>query len=106
MPKFLFAASYTAEGARGLMKDGGTGRRDQIAKMAQAAGGKLDACYFAFGAADLFGILDLPDTTSALASSLVVNASGAAHLTITPLMTPEEMDAACKTPVVYRAPGA
>jgi uncharacterized protein with GYD domain len=106
MPKYLFSASYTAEGARGLKKDGGTARRDFVAKMAQEGGGKLDAFYFAFGKADVHGILDLPDTTTALATSMAINGSGVVRLSITPLITPEEMDQACKKPIGYRAPGS
>ena len=32
MPKYMTVASYTAEGARGVMKDGGTGRRAAVEK--------------------------------------------------------------------------
>jgi hypothetical protein len=35
-----------------------------------------------------------------------VDASGAVHLTTTPLITPEDMDAVAKRTVTYRAPGA
>lgn len=71
MPKFLIKASYTAEGARGIAKEGGTGRR----------------------------------ATSALAGSLATNSSGSVRVSTIPLITPEEMDAAAKKSVVYRAPG-
>jgi len=37
--------------------------------------------------------------------SLAVNASGAVNLKTTVLITPEEMDAATKKAVNYRAPG-
>ena len=30
MPKYLIEASYTAEGAKGLMKGGGTAQRPQL----------------------------------------------------------------------------
>ncbi len=32
MPKYLFEARYTSEGAIGLAKEGGTGRRDAVKK--------------------------------------------------------------------------
>ena len=48
----------------------------------------------------------MPDTSSALALSLVVNASGAVHVNTIPLITVEEVDAACKKSVDYRAAGA
>jgi len=47
MPTFLWRASYTAEGAKGLVKDGGSKRRDVVQQMVTKAGGKLHAFYFA-----------------------------------------------------------
>jgi hypothetical protein len=38
--------------------------------------------------------------------SLAVNAAGAVRLSTIPLITAEEIDAACKKSPVYRAPGA
>ena len=106
MPKFLIKASYTDEGARGLMKDGGTKRRAVVEQLAQAAGGRVDAFYFAYGDTDVYIITDLPDAAAGLAISLAVNASGAVRLSTVPLITPEEMDAVAKRSVSYRAPGA
>jgi hypothetical protein len=51
-------------------------------------------------------IVDLPDSASATAASLMVGASGAAHAKTTVLITPEEVDPAGKTTVRYRARGA
>jgi uncharacterized protein with GYD domain len=106
MPKFMIKASYTAEGARGLLKEGGTARRAAVQKIIEGIGGKVEAFYFAFGEDDAYVITDLPDTASGLAVSLAVNASGAVRLSTIPLITPEEIDAAAKKSVQYRAPGA
>ena len=106
MPKFLIKASYTAEGAKGLLKEGGTGRRAAVAKLVEGLGGKVEAFYYAYGDDDAYIISDLPDATSGLAVSLAVNASGAVRLSTIPLITPEEIDAATKKSVAYRAPGA
>ena len=106
MPKMLIKASYTAEGAKGLMKEGGSGRRAAVQKLVEGAGGKVEAFYFAYGEHDAFVIADVPDTASGVAMSLAANASGAVRLSTTPLITPEEMDAATKKSVAYRAPGA
>ena len=38
MAKFLFKASYTAEGVKGIQSAGGTSRRDAVAKMAEGLG--------------------------------------------------------------------
>ncbi len=106
MAKFMIKASYTAEGTRGLLKDGGTGRRAAVQKLIEGIGGKVETFYFAYGADDAYLIIDVPDTTSGLAVSLAVNASGGVRLSTIPLITPEEIDAACKKSAPYRAPGA
>ena len=54
MPKFLVKASYTAEGARGLLKEGGSARRATVQKAVEGLGGKLEAFYYAFGEADVY----------------------------------------------------
>jgi len=106
MPKFLIKASYNADGARGLMKEGGTARRAVVEKLVQGLGGKVEAFYFAYGDADAYVITDVPDAAAGIAISLAVNASGAVRLATIPLITPEEIDAASKKVVAYRAPGA
>lgn len=106
MPKYMIKVAYTADGTRGLMKEGGTARRAAVQKLVEGMGGKVDAFYYAYGDADAYVILDVPDTSSGLALSLAVNASGAVRLSTIPLFTPEEVDAASKKSVSYRAPGA
>src|SRR5437763_6435112 len=49
MPKYLFRASYTAEGARGLISEGGSSRVEVAARLAEGLGGRLESYYFAFG---------------------------------------------------------
>ena len=105
MAKYLFEASYTAEGAKGLAKEGGSSRRKKIEKMIKAMHGKLEAFYYAFGPTDVYLIVDLPDAVTAAALSVAVNQSGAVQLRTHVLMTPEEMDQATKKNVKYKAPG-
>jgi uncharacterized protein with GYD domain len=105
MGKYLVMASYTAEGAKGLLKDGGTKRRQAAEQVIKSAGGKLEAFYFAFGDADAYVILDAPDHASAAAASVAINASGAVTTKTIVLITPEEIDQAVKKSVTYRAPG-
>jgi uncharacterized protein with GYD domain len=106
MPTYLWRGSYTADGTKGLLKDGGSKRRDAVKQMVEKAGGKVLAFYFALGESDVVGIAEFPDTVTAAALSLAVNASGAVSLHTTPLLTPEELDAATKKSVGYRPPGA
>ena len=105
MPKYLIQASYTAEGVKGLLKDGGSKRRAVAEEAIKSLGGRLEAFYFAFGETDGVLIAELPDNVSAAAVSMVVNASGAIHTKTTVLLTPEEMDKAAKKTVTYRPPG-
>ena len=106
MPTYLWQASYTVDGVKGLIKDGGTKRRAAVQQMIEKAGGKLHSFYFALGDADVCGIAEFPDHITAVGLSLVVNASGAVHFKTTALLTPEEMDAATRKSVTYSPPGA
>jgi uncharacterized protein with GYD domain len=105
MPKYLIHASYTAEGAKGLISEGGTGRRDAVAKVAEELGGTLETFYFAFGDDDVLTILDFPDNVSAAAVSMTVSASGLVNTRTTVLLSPEEVDEAARKSVSYRGPG-
>jgi uncharacterized protein with GYD domain len=105
MPKYLWKVSYTTTGVQGLVKEGGSKRRALVQALVEKGGGKLEAFYFAFGDADVYVIADLPDAATAAAVSFAVNRAGAAQLQTTVLLTPEEIDAATKKSVDYRAPG-
>ena len=105
MPKYLIEASYTLEGTRGVLREGGSKRRDAVKAAIKSVGGKVEAVYFAFGKSDVIVIMDAPDNVSAAACSTVINASGAVNVRTTVLLTPEDIDAAVKKTVKYRAPG-
>ncbi|HTM31577.1 MAG TPA: GYD domain-containing protein [Vicinamibacterales bacterium] len=106
MPKFLWQVSYTAQGAKGLQQEGGSARRAAVQRATEQVGGKLEAFYFALGESDVYLIADLPDAGAAVALSVAVNGSGAAQVRTAMLLSPDEMDAALKKAVDYRAPGA
>jgi uncharacterized protein with GYD domain len=80
VPKFLFEASYSPEGVKGVQSSGGSSRRDAVAQVAESAGGRLDSFHFAFGGHDAYVIVDLPDNESAAAVALTVNATGGAKV--------------------------
>jgi uncharacterized protein with GYD domain len=105
MPKYLISANYTAAGAQGVLKDGGTARRKAAEVAIQSAGGKVEAFYFAFGGVDAYVLVDAPDNASCAAAAIAINASGAVTTTTTVLLTPEEIDTATKKKVNYRPPG-
>jgi uncharacterized protein with GYD domain len=94
MGKYLFEAHYTAEGAKGIAKEGGSARRAAVEKSIASVGGRLEAFYFAFGGSDAIVIADLPDNVSAAAMALAVAQSGMATTKTVVLLTTEEMDAA------------
>ena len=106
MAKFLFEASYTVDGVKGVQSAGGTSRRDAVAQVAESVGGQLECFYFAFGDRDAYVIVDLPDNESAAAVALTVNAAGGATVKTVVLLTPDEVDAAAARSVDYRPPGA
>ena len=106
MAKYLFTASYTVEGLRGLLADGGSGRVEAARTTAESVGGRVDAMYFSFGEQDVYIICDLPDNAAAAAVSLAVGASGGLNTRTVVLLTPEEIDRATRQAVDFRAPGA
>jgi uncharacterized protein with GYD domain len=105
MPKFLIMSTYAAEGAKGLLKEGGSQRKAAVEKMVSAAGGRLEAMYFGLGDRDVYTIVDLPDVNTCAALSLTATASGVVKLSSVMLMTPEDIDAASKRALSYRPPG-
>jgi len=105
MAKYLVTASYTADGAKGVLKDGGTKRKQAAEQAIKSAGGKLEAFYFAFGDNDAYVIVDAPDHASVAAMSLAINASGAVRTKTVVLLTPEEIDQAVKKSPTYQPPG-
>lgn len=105
MAKYLIQASYSPAGVKGLLKEGGSSRRAAVEKAVAGMGGTLESFYYAFGSVDVFAIIDMPDAVSAAATSMAINASGLVTTTVTPLLTPEEIDKAAKKSVKYRAPG-
>jgi uncharacterized protein with GYD domain len=104
MAKYLLRVSYTAEGAKGVMKEGGSARQEAAGKALASVGGSIDAFYFTFGDADVIVIADLPDHVSAAALSMTVSASGGASVSTTPLISPDEIDEAAKMHAEYRPP--
>jgi uncharacterized protein with GYD domain len=105
MPKYLIHASYSSEGARGLLKQGGSKRKQAAEDLIKSVGGKMEAFYFAFGDNDAFVILDAPDNAAVVAASLAVSASGLVSTKTTVLLTPEEVDQAAKKSAKYSPPG-
>jgi uncharacterized protein with GYD domain len=105
LPKYLVEATYTAEGAKSLIKAGGSARQAAVEKMVESLGGRVEAFFFTFGENDVITILDLPENLTAAALSLAVMSSGAVRTNTKVLLTPEEIDRAVKAQVEFKAPG-
>ena len=104
MPRYLVQATYSTEGVKGLLKEGGRNRQQAVESLLASLGGKLEAYYFGFGESDVYSIVELPDNVSAAALAVAVNATGTVRLRTTVLLTVDEMDAASKMAVDYRPP--
>ena len=106
MPKYLIRANYTATGAAGLLREGGSGRAKAITALVDSAGGSVESFYWAMGDDDIIIIADMPDTAAAAAVSLTVGASGAASCTTSELLTVAQVDDIANRRIDYRPPGA
>jgi uncharacterized protein with GYD domain len=106
MAKYLLKVSYSADGLRGVMKEGGTNRVRAVEKALSGVGGSLESFYFAFGQDDVYVIVDVPDHTSAMAMAATVGSSGAidSYETVV-LLAPSEVDRAMELTVDYAPPG-
>ena len=104
MPKYLIHGSYTGDGVKGLLKDGGSKRKAAAEAAFNSVGEKLESLYFTFGDEDVVAIVDGPDNATMAAASFAINASGAVTFKTTVLLTPEEIDKATTIHVSYQPP--
>ncbi len=105
LPNCLTTATCSPEGMKGVHREGGSERRKMIAAMAKHLGGELESFYCAFGANDVYSVVDLPDNVTAAAISTHISAGGMVRCAVAVLVTPEEMDKAARTRMYYRPPG-
>ena len=105
MAKYLVTGSYTAEGLKGLLNEGGSGRRKAVETAVKAMGGHLEAYYFSFGGDDVVSIVDLPDNVTAAALAIGISSTGTVGTKTTVLLTSQEVDEATKKTLSFRAAG-
>ncbi len=106
MPKYLFQASYTVDGLKGLKKDGASGRKEAVQKYVKSLGGKLETMYYCFGKDDVILVCDLPNNIAAASVAATTGGTGMVRIRTTPLLTIEEADKALGTKGKYQAPGS
>ena len=105
MAKYLIEGNYTTEGIKGVLKEGGTGRREAVSAALKQLGGKLESIYYAFGDTDVYVIVEAPDNVTAAALAMGVAATGTVGIKTTVLLTVEEIDQAGKKTLNYRPAG-
>ena len=108
---FCITAQYTPQAINAMLDDPNTNRAEAIAKLMDAAGGKLVSVYFypAEGPGVMV-IFDVPDPNSAASvAAIAVAGGGVQNLKLTRLLTPDEVRAAQQKArqirSVYRPPG-
>jgi len=106
MAKYLFIGTYTAEGAKGVLREGGSGRLAAARQVVESVGGTVESVYWGFGKEDFYTIVDLPSHAAAAAISLTIGGSGSTHVRTVPLMTADDIDTAIKMSPSFRPPGA
>ncbi len=105
MAKYLAIVTYTAEGLKGLIAEGGTARVEASRKFLASAGGSLESFYFALGADDAYIVCELPDNAAA-ATAMSAAATGMVVNRMVPLLTADEVDRAASAGLAYDAPGS
>ena len=105
MARYMLIGSYTADGAKGVLKEGGTARREAARAAIESVGGTLESFYYGFGTDDFYVTVDYPDHASAAAAALTIGAAGTTRARTIVMLTPEELDAASQKTVSYRPPG-
>jgi len=106
MPRYMFTASYTVDGLKGIRAEGGSARLTAVEKLFESLGGKVEAAYWSFGHTDFICIAELPDNSAAAAAATSVAAAGVASVQTTVLLSADDIDAAVGRSTEYRAPGA
>lgn len=108
MATYVITGTYSLEGMKGVLRDGGEGRRKAIEAGFASAGGRLLALYFALGGNGVHVIAELPDAAALAAVGAVTPASGSfTSVEAVAVHTPEEFDGALQRTqgLNYRPPG-
>jgi uncharacterized protein with GYD domain len=108
MAHYLIEVGYTPQ-AWSSQIDTQANVVDRISPAVKACGGKIECLYYAFGDADLVGIMDFKTPEDAAAFALTVTASGALRsYKTTPLLTVDQgiasMSRAAEARQVYTPP--
>src|SRR5258708_32466263 len=105
MAKYMYQASYTVEGVRGLLKETASGRRKAVEAAIVALGGKVECLYYTFGSDDVVLIMDMPDKITAAGLVMTGAARGMGRGRVTTLLTGGGAGQGLGVQAASRAPG-
>jgi uncharacterized protein with GYD domain len=88
MATYVMLGKYSLEGLREVSAK----RSDEARELIKQHGGELKAVYALLGQFDLLGIVELPDTASALQVAVALTRLLGASFTTFPAVTVEEFD--------------
>jgi uncharacterized protein with GYD domain len=91
MARFLARVTYTPEAWQGMIANE-VDRAAVVSKLFEGLGGKLELFYYALEGSDVVSTISVPDNvTAAIASRTVAAAGAVASITMTPLLTSDEL---------------
>jgi GYD domain len=102
--RYFFKAVYTAEGMKDLRMRGATALGENVAKFDASVGCRLEVWYFDYTESANYGFVDCPSEIAMATIAATANAAGFVHLTMTPVLTPREMDEALAKSQSIRPP--
>jgi uncharacterized protein with GYD domain len=106
MSTYFMQGKYTVDGIKGLIKEGGSRRNEEVTKLVSSVGGTLRSLSFAATSPTWFVVMDLPERGSVAAITATIIGSGAVTVDqCVEIMTPAQLDAAVKKMPAYRPPG-
>lgn len=96
MGLYLYIGSYSGEGVKGVVAEGGRKREAETRKLFKSVGGKILQYLFAVGEFDFIIVAEMPDDQAALVPPMLACATGTVHVKTTKLLTAAEMDEVCE----------
>ena len=89
MPRYVVLVNWTEQGARSVTET--TQRAEQVRRMVEQMGGRMDTFLWTHGRHDLVGVMEAPDEETAAAVGLRVGMGGAVRTETLRAYDAEEM---------------
>ncbi len=88
MPVYMMFGTYTPEALRGISPE----RTEQVTRVVERNGGKVQAMYAVMGEHDLVLILDLPDAEKAMMTAVAIERLTGIMVRTSPVVEVEKFD--------------